>query len=369
MLAASLLCTTSQIVEQRSPQQPHVVFTLVDDWGYNDVGWRSTDLSTPNIDSLAESGIKLMSYYTQPICTPARTSLMTGRYPIRAGMQHAVIGTPDEPWGLPTNESTLADGMKALGYKTVLVGKWHLGLYQNEMLPTSRGFDQQFGYLSGEEDHYTHAVSPIGGPSATPDCGPSAYGSTCLTDLQASGQLVASQNGSYSAFVYAAAAEAVVLQHNASSAPLFLYYALQDVHAPLEAPDEWVAKCPEERFPNADRRTFCAMTLLADSAIGNLTRALRQARMLQDTIMVIAGDNGGMPSAAGNNWPLRGTKGELWEGGVRNSALVYAPSLVGRTRMAGKEYHGLVHISDWQVQCGSNPRVLLPLPRCRGMFG
>ena len=109
---------------------------------------------------------------------------MTGRYPVRTGMQHAVIGTPDNPWGLPTNESTWAEGMRLLGYKTHIVGKWHLGLYQNASLPTSRGFDEHFGYLSGEEDYWTHSVSWQGGAGA---CASDSFASSCVSDLQASG--------------------------------------------------------------------------------------------------------------------------------------------------------------------------------------
>jgi len=337
--------------------QPHVVFVMLDDWGYNDVGFRSTDgLMTPTIDKLASEGITLMTYYTQPICTPSRTALMTGRYPIRSGMNHGVIGVPAEPWGLPTNESTWAEGMKSLGYRTHIVGKWHLGLYQNASLPTSRGFDTQFGYLSGMEDYYTHTPNAPPGPDdggGDGDGGGGLRDGADFVDLQASTQIVSNQNGSYSTYLYTAVAEGVVRAHPASAgddAPLFLYFPLQNVHSPLEAPDEWVARCPAHQFPNVDRRTYCAMTLLADSAIKNVTDALAaNNQMLDDTVFIIAGDNGGLPMAAGSAWPLKGHKAELWEGGIRNTAVIYAPRYIPRGHaMYGGSYHGLIHISDWR---------------------
>ena len=281
--AAAALFATPATAPAAAPAAPNlkaVVFVLVDDWGYNDVGFRSTDLKTPTIDALAATGVKLMSYYTQPICTPARTALMTSRYPIRSGMWHNVIGVPAEPWGLPTNESTFAEGMRELGFSTHIVGKWHLGSYQNASLPTSRGFDSQFGYLAGEEDYWTHV------PGAPPGGGTSPGN---FFDLQASTEMVQCQNGSYSAFLFEAVAENIVRNHDKAKG-LFLYYAMQTVHSPLEAPDEWLARCPVSAYPNPDRRTYAAMTLLADSAIHNLTLVLTAEGLMDDTVMVIAGD-------------------------------------------------------------------------------
>jgi arylsulfatase I/J len=123
LLSSAVRATVVQPARAEELPPKAVVFVLVDDWGFNDVGFRSTDLKTPFIDSLAATGVKLMNYYTQPICTPARTALMTARYPIRSGMWHNVIGVPSEPWGLPTNESTWAEGMRELGFSTHTVGK------------------------------------------------------------------------------------------------------------------------------------------------------------------------------------------------------------------------------------------------------
>jgi arylsulfatase A-like enzyme len=119
--------------------------------------------------------------------------------------------------------------------------------------------------------------------------------------MQASTAVVLNQNGSYSTYLYTAVAESIVAKHAAAEAPLFLYFPLQNVHSPLEAPIEWIKKCPAASFPNVDRRTYCAMTLLADSAILNLTTALAaNNNMLEDTVLIVAGDNGGLPHAVGD---------------------------------------------------------------------
>ncbi|CAN0096188.1 unnamed protein product, partial [Ectocarpus fasciculatus] len=140
-----------------STSKPNVFLFLIDDMGFGDIGYQSTDLSelTPNLDALAAGGVKLSNYYTLTLCTPARASIMTGRYPVRYGMQYAVI-LPGSPWGLPSSEKIMPEYMNEAGYESHMVGKWHLGSNREASLPSQRGFKTFLGYLNGIETYYSH---------------------------------------------------------------------------------------------------------------------------------------------------------------------------------------------------------------------
>jgi len=332
-------------------KKPHIVFTLVDDLGFNDAGWRpqpqgpSDDLEEawPVTRQYAQAGVTLNSYYTQPICTPTRGAFMSGRYPIRLGLQHAVIN-PGVAYGLPLDEISLADKLSAAGYRTLGVGKWHLGAHNQASLPTSRGFDEFYGYWYGWSDYWTHS-SGIGGPG---DCS----AGTCFLDMHDNLELDTTQNGTYATFRFSDKVDAALEKHQKQSAdkPFFLYYAMQNVHGPLESPSEWLSKAPCNSIKNKARQIFCAQALMADEAFGKMAKKIDSLFPGDDVVHIVSGDNGGNPRDGGNNMPLRGHKSELWEGGVRNNAFIWSNSeSIIPLASKGSVYSNLMHVTDWHA--------------------
>ncbi|XP_068732424.1 arylsulfatase B-like [Montipora capricornis] len=299
---------------------PHILFILADDLGWSDVGFHGSVIETPNIDKLARQGVILDNYYVQPLCTPTRSALMTGRYPIHTGLQHGVIH-PDNPYGLPLEYSILPQELKKVGYATHLVGKWHLGFYKWPYIPTKRGFDTAFGFWDGSENHYSHSVEGF-------------------LDFHDGEEPSRTWNGTYATYAYMQRAERIVRSHDPAK-PLFLYMAFQNVHSPVQAPQKYVDKY--KFIEDNVRRTYAGMVDILDEAVGNLTRMFQEAGLWDDTLVIFSTDNGGLPDSGGYNWPLRGTKHTVWEGGARGTAFVYG-NLLKQTGVRSKE---LMHVTDW----------------------
>src|SRR5262245_8403374 len=155
MAPTSLLRGTVEAAERSAAPRPHIVYIVADDLGWKDVGFHGSDIKTPNLDKLAESGARLEEFYAQPMCTPTRAALLTGRYPLRYGLQTAVIPSAGR-YGLSTDEWLLPQALKQAGYRTAIVGKWHLGHFDQKYWPSQRGFDYSYGPLIGEIDHFKH---------------------------------------------------------------------------------------------------------------------------------------------------------------------------------------------------------------------
>src|SRR5690349_1619995 len=150
----SVLAATVLMASQAA-ERPHIVVILADDLGWGDVGFHGSDIKTPSIDQLAMAGARLEAFYVQPVCSPTRAALMTGRYPMRHGLQVGVV-RPWADYGLPLEERTLPQALREAGYETAICGKWHLGHFRPEYLPTRRGFEHQYGHYNGAIDYFTH---------------------------------------------------------------------------------------------------------------------------------------------------------------------------------------------------------------------
>ncbi|XP_014208813.1 arylsulfatase I-like [Copidosoma floridanum] len=321
------------------PGPPNIVMILADDMGWNDVSYHGSDqIPTPNIDALAYNGVILNSHYVSAMCTPSRSALLTGKYPIHTGMQHLVI-LEAEPRGLPLHEKLLPQYLKEAGYSTHAIGKWHQGFHRREYTPTYRGFDTHFGYWNGYQDYYDHeVVSSVGGEPYR------GY------DMRRNMSVAHDARGKYSTDLFTAEAVKLIDEHDAAGGPMFLYLAHLAPHSgtdrePLQAPDDVVARFSYIRDP--ERRIYAAMMAKLDESVGEVVAALRRNSMLQNSVVVFMADNGaatqGIHYNRGSNYPLRGIKASAWEGAVRGAAAVWSP-LIRRPKRVSND---LMYIADW----------------------
>ncbi|XP_052091226.1 arylsulfatase B-like [Mytilus californianus] len=321
-IAFAILCFATTV---RTKRQPNILFIIADDYGYNDIGYHGSEIKTPVLDRLAAGGVKLENYYVQPICSPTRSQLMTGRYQIHTGIQHGIFW-PLQQNGLPLQDPTLADKLREAGYSTHAVGKWHLGFFKEEYLPTNRGFDTFFGILNGKADHYQYNDSAMGINGL---------------DLRDGIQRVNNEyRGQYSTNLYSKKAVEIVDKHD-SEKPLFMYLSFQAVHLPLQVPEKYLKQYGDIKDMN--RRVYAGMTSAMDEAIGDVVKSFESKGLWQDTLLVFTTDNGGQVLYGGDNWPLRGWKGSLWEGGIKAVGFVHG-QMIKKKGTISKE---LIHVSDW----------------------
>ncbi|KAF7651656.1 hypothetical protein LDENG_00107590 [Lucifuga dentata] len=318
--------TRNDKVTPKEKRPPHIIFILTDDQGYNDIGYHNPIIKTPTLDKLAAEGVRLENYYVQPICTPSRSQLITGRYQIHTGLQHSII-RPSQPSCLPSHMDTLPQRLQQAGYATHMVGKWHLGFYRKACLPTRKGFDSFFGSLTGSVDYYSYGSCD--GPGL------------CGYDLHDNEGVAWGYEGKYSTHLFTQRARKILESHNPAGRPLFLLLSLQAVHTPLHPPKSYIY--PYHDMANVARRKFAAMVSTVDEAVRNVTYALRKYGYYRNSVIIFSTDNGAQPFTGGSNWPLRGRKGTYWEGGVRGVAFVHSP-LLKRRRRVSKD---LLHITDW----------------------
>jgi arylsulfatase A-like enzyme len=301
-----------------SPPRPNILFIIADDMGYADVGFNGgTEIKTPHLDSIAAAGARLEQFYVQPVCSPTRAALMTGRYPMRYGLQTGVV-RPYAQYGLSLEERMLPAALKEAGYVTAIVGKWHLGHVTPEYLPTRRGFDLQYGHYNGAIDYYTHVRD--GGLDWHRD------------------DKVLREEG-YSTTLLAAEAARIIKEHDAAK-PLFLYVPFSAVHSPHQVPEQY--KKPYAALAEP-RRTYAGMLAAMDEGVGKILAALDAAKLREKTLIVFTSDNGGPgPGRVTDNGQLRAGKGTVYEGGVRVAACAAWPGKIE----AGSTVKQPIHIVD-----------------------
>ena len=316
------LCTVTSItwaVSVPPPVKPNIVFVLVDDWGFAEVGFRNPKIKSPNFDELAKSGLVLNRHYVYKYCSPSRASLLTGRWPHHA---HQWNLPSDSPVGTNINMTMLPAKLKQAGYSTYMVGKWHQGYFEPDYLPVKRGFDMSSGFLNGATDHMNEKRD-------------------CAVDFWKN-MAPDPRNGTYDAYIYRDDLTGIIQKHDTSK-PLFLYLPLHNVHDPFEAPQEWIDLYPEGSTCKF-RRTYQAMVSVADNVTGHVVQLLKERKMWNNTLMIISADNGAA-ECAGSNFPLKGAKYTLFEGGVRS--LAFANGGVLPDSMRGKTSEGFIHLADW----------------------
>ena len=320
ILALLIVISLSEAVSVPPPVKPNIVFVLVDDWGFAEVGFRNPKVKTPNFDDLAKTGLILNRHYVYMYCSPSRASLLTGRWPHHAHQWNLV--PENVQLGTNLNMTMLPAKLKQAGYSTHMVGKWHLGKFDPAYLPVKRGFDTSSGFLYGAEDHMTEITG-------------------CAVDYWKN-LAPDTRNGTYDAYTYRDDLTDIIKQHDTSK-PFFLYLPLHNVHAPFQAPKEWIDLYPEGSTCEF-RRTYQAMVSVADNVTGHVVQLMKERNMWENTLMVVSADNGGAP-CAGSNYPLKGSKITMFEGGVRS--LAFANGGVLPDSMRGKTSEGFIHIADW----------------------
>ena len=325
MCPVFLLCVLLPYV---TPQPPNILVLVADDLGYNDVSWHNPTVITPHLATLAREGVTLEQHYSQPICTPTRGALLTGLYPIHNGLHNGVI-EPLIPYGLDTTLTTLPQELARANYSTHIVGKWHLGFCHKKYWPTNRGFDHHYGFLNGGQSYFTH----------TRDGGYDFY-----DDYEVDRK----DNNTYSTTLLQDRAVEIITKHDISK-PLFLYVPFQSVHGPLEVPE--VYRNMYSQVEDEERKTYLGMVTAMDDAVGNITAALKSSSLYNNTIIVWFSDNGGPvhgwppgheTAYAANNYPLRGGKFTLFEGGTRTVAFVHAPQY-----LSPRVSRNWMHVTDW----------------------
>lgn len=312
-----LWVTLAPLTAAAQETRPNIVVILADDLGWGDVGWHDSEIPTPELDRLAQAGATLEQFYVQPVCSPTRAAFLTGRYPIRHGLQVGVV----RPWaehGLPLDEQTLADGLKSAGYATAVVGKWHLGHSRPEYLPTSRGFDHQYGHYNGAINYNTHMRD--GGLDWHED-------DQASRDQGYSTHLIAQDSVRW-------------IEEQAGKQPFFLYVPFNAVHTPLQVPKKY-------REPFTDlkgkRKAYAGMLAAMDEAVGQIAAAVERAGVRDNTLFIFSSDNGGTrPGVVSSNGPLRAGKFTHYEGGVRAAAFATWDGQIP----AGSEVNSLIHIVD-----------------------
>jgi arylsulfatase A-like enzyme len=335
-VALGLACAAlSAQLRAAEPVKPNILLLVADDLGWGDVGWHGSKFKTPNLDRLVAQGVELDRHYVQPVCSPTRTALLSGRWTGRFGPQAL---SPTNRRVFPLGTTTIASALKECGYITHLAGKWHLGS-RMEWGPNHYGFDHTYGSLTGAADPWTHKYRH--GP----------YEDTWHRDLQ-----FIQEEGNATELI----AREVRGWIKDAAKPWFIYVPFTAVHIPIDAPDEFKQLYRDAQFDpdpkrNESLQRYAAYITQMDARIGEFIAALDASGQRGNTLIVFTSDNGGLEKggnayvgnvpptpALSSNLPLRGQKNELHEGGIRVPAFVNWPG-----HLSPRKVTAPLHAADW----------------------
>lgn len=326
-----LACHVALRAAASTNRPPNILFLLADDLGYGDLTcFGAKDIRTPHLDALARGGVRFTQAYSNgPECTPARTAILTGRHPQRAGGMECPIGTGNvgrydeairlreqHDLGLPPRFATLAPGLKAAGYRTAIFGKWHMG-YEPKFNPLDQGFDRFFGILGGNVDHYRHReLSDL---------------SVLFRDREAV------QRPGYMTDLLREESLAFLREQSAGTPPFFLFLSFTAPHFPFQPPRRADAPMPTaEQWTKGTREHYAAMVESLDAAVGAVLAALQERGLEEHTLIVFASDNGAMPP--GSNGEFRDFKETLFEGGIRSPVIARWPGQLPAGRVDARAW-------------------------------
>ena len=311
---ACLFSMAAAAVRAADSERPNVLMILVDDLGYGDLGVQGAeDLRTPHVDKLAAAGMRFANFYANcPVCSPTRASLMTGRYPELVGVPGVIRTYPQDNWGwLDPAAVTLPQVLKKAGYKTAIVGKWHLGL-ESPNTPNERGFDHAHAFLGDMmDDYYNHRRHGINYMRLNDqEIDPKGHATDLFTRW---------------ACEYLAARA----QPDDDGKPFFLYLAYNAPHTPIQPPDEWLVKVKAREPDISDRRAkLAALIEHMDDGIGRVLATLEETGLAKNTLVIFTSDNGGQIEVGANNGPLRDGKQSMYEGGLKVPACAVWPGRI-----------------------------------------
>lgn len=305
LIAIAILFSVSLFAQEKDA--PNIIIILTDDQGYKDVGFNgSTDIPTPNIDRIAKNGVVFTNgYVSYAVCGPSRAGLLTGRYQDRFGFgRNPLLAPNDIAQGVPVEEEMLSEALDKVGYNTLAIGKWHLGAHR-EQRPLKQGFDEHFGFLSGghryfPEEWTLNDISEI-----------RSQGDGYRTKLLHNGKRI--EEKEY--LTDALSREAVNFINKDRKEPFFIYLAYNAPHAPLQATQKYLDRFAH--IKDKKRKTYAAMVSAVDEGVGAVLNALEEKGISDNTIVYFLSDNGGPIKNGSNNDPLRGKKGNVYDGGIR----------------------------------------------------
>ena len=303
--------------------KPNILVIMCDDLGYNDVGFNgSTDIITPNLDELAKSGtIFTSAYVAHPFCGPSRAGFITGRYPQEIGTPYNLRDDGRKILsGVPVTETYMSNVLKDAGYYTSIVGKWHLG-FNEEYQPNKRGFDEFYGFLGGGHKYFPQSFQPFYDKQLKDGVSPiNVY----FTPLLHNKEEV--KETEYLTDAFSREAVQIINTADKNKKPFFMYLSYNAPHTPLEAKEEDIKVF--ENIKDKDRRTYAAMVYAVDRGVAQIVKTLKANKQFDNTLIVFLSDNGGSLDHGSSNYPLKGTKGDTWEGGFRVPMFMHWPKCV-----------------------------------------